>query len=262
MSSGPRLLRALPSGMPPPGRLVSIAERPDLRPAMTDVNVSAWPEFMLHDPVANEHWHRLWEDYPSFQQVLLDDGGDVVACFNSAPLVWDGTVAGLPEGWDDQFLRTVDDLDTGRRPNTLGALQVTVRADRRGDRLSGHMLAAMRESASAAGYDTVIACVRPTLKHRYPLVPVEVYAAWLREDGLPFDPWLRVHARAGGEVVRSSPASMTIGGSVADWRDWTALEFPVTGPYIVDGALVPVDIDIERDRGVYRDPNVWMIHRL
>ena len=35
---------------------------------------------------------------------------------------------------------------------------------------------------------------------------------------------------------------------------------PGGGSYVVDGALVPVEIDRERDRGSYREPNVWMRH--
>ena len=31
-------------------------------------------------------------------------------------------------------------------------------------------------------------------------------------------------------------------------------------PYVVPGALVPVEIDRERDEGLYVEPNVWMVH--
>jgi hypothetical protein len=124
------------------------------------------------------------------------------------------------------------------------------------------MIEAMREVALEAGFDDVIACVRPTEKARYPLLPIETYAAWRRDDGLPFDPWLRVHARAGARIVRASPRSMTIAGSIAEWEEWTGMRFPASGQYVVEGALAPVEIDVEADRGVYLDPNVWMVHGL
>ena len=38
------------------------------------------------------------------------------------------------------------------------------------------------------------------------------------------------------------------------------MTFPETGAYVVPGALVPVEIDRERDEGLYVEPNVWMIH--
>jgi hypothetical protein len=40
------------------------------------------------------------------------------------------------------------------------------------------------------------------------------------------------------------------------------MRFPESGNYVVPGALQPVEIDRERDEGVYEDPNVWMNHRL
>jgi hypothetical protein len=88
------------------------------------------------------------------------------------------------------------------------------------------------------------------------------YVAWRRPDGLPADAWLRVHERAGGQIARVAPDSMAITGSIAEWRTWTGLDFPVSGPYVLDGALEPVQIDLEADRGEYHDANVWVIHRV
>jgi GNAT superfamily N-acetyltransferase len=229
---------------------------------MADVNVSVWPEFMLNDPVANEHWGRLRDDFADFQLVLLDEAGEIVAANNSAPLAWDGTDAGLPVGWDDQLLRSVAGHDARVPWDALGALQVTVRADRQGSGYSGVMVNAMRANAAARGYRAVIACVRPTDKARYPLIPIEVYARWTRPDGLPFDPWIRLHVRLGGRVAHASPASMRIEGSVAEWREWTGLDFPGSGDYLPEGAAAPVSVDVDADRGVYLDPNVWVVHGL
>jgi hypothetical protein len=44
-------------------------------------------------------------------------------------------------------------------------------------------------------------------------------------------------------------------GEVGD--PWPELE---SDDYIVPGALVPVQIDRERDEGRYVEPNVWMRH--
>jgi hypothetical protein len=246
--------------LPAGHRLVSVADEPALwRPA--DLMCSnSWPELMLQDPVAHRCWSRLHDDWPEYQLVLVDGAGEIAAAAQAAPLRWDGTDDGLPDGWDAQFERSVADLDAGRRPDTLGAIQICVAAGRRGQNLSGVMLNGMRQTAVEAGLKAVIACVRPTEKGRYPLLPIETYAAWRRADGLPFDPWMRVHARVGGRIVRASPQSMTIAGTVREWQEWTGLTFPVSGPYVVDGALSPVEIDLTADCGVYYDPNVWMIH--
>jgi GNAT superfamily N-acetyltransferase len=251
---------ALP--IPPDHTLVSVAERPDVWGPMNDLDDAVWPEFMKHDPVANRLWPRLRTSFGAHQLALLDAGGAVVAAQNAAPIAWDGTVAGLPDGWDDQFVRSVTGID-GRIPATaLGALQVVVRADRRGRGLAVLMLEAMRANAIAHGLRSVLACVRPTQKADYPLIPIEAYSRWTRPDGLPFDAWIRIHARLGGRIVRGSPRSMTIPGSVADWRAWTGLTFPGSGDYLLPGATSVLTIDVERDIGIHHDENVWMIHDL
>ncbi|MGO9205855.1 MAG: hypothetical protein ACLQBX_06665 [Candidatus Limnocylindrales bacterium] len=55
---------------------------------------------------------------------------------------------------------------------------------------------------------------------------------------------------------------MMISSSVAEWQAWTGLAFAVCGPYIVEGALAPIQIDLAGDRGIYHDPNVWVVHSL
>ncbi len=116
----------------------------------------------------------------------------------------------------------------------------------------------MRRVAAAAGYAALIAPVRPTWKERYPLIPLERYAHWRRDDGLPFDPWIRLHVRLGAELAEVCPESMRVTGTVAEWEEWTGMHFPEDGDYVVPGALVPVTF--AEGLGVYVEPNVWMRH--
>jgi hypothetical protein len=88
------------------------------------------------------------------------------------------------------------------------------------------------------------------------------YLTWQDDDGLPFDPWLRVHVRAGARIVKACSQSMVISRSVADWQEWTGLVFPESGRYIVPQALVPVEINREENRGIYIEPNVWIEHQV
>ena len=192
--------------------------------------------------------------------MLLDDTGRLVALGNAMPLVWDGTDDGLPEGWREQVLRSVADTDAGNAMNTLGAMQIAMRGDLRGAGLSGTMVGAMRAAARAAGYRAVIACVRPTEKDRYPLVPIERYAFWTREDGLPFDPWMRLHARLGARVVRASPRAMMVRGTVADWESWTGMAFPDRARTSCRGRPSRSSSIASATRALYYDQNVWMVH--
>jgi hypothetical protein len=129
-----------------------------------------------------------------------------------------------------------------------------------GKGLSGEIIKGMAGVAGAAGFQCLIAPVRPTWKERYPLTPLEDYMQWRRGDGLPFDPWIRLHQRLGADVLAVAPRSLDIRGTVAQWEEWTEMAFPATGEYVVPGALVPVRIDRERDEGRYVEPNVWMRH--
>jgi GNAT superfamily N-acetyltransferase len=246
----------LPAGF----SLVSYAERPDLIDPADRFNGAVWPEYMLNDQAAARNWDLLHTVFRELQLVLLDASGAIAATNNSAPLTWDGTDAGLPDGWDAQFDQTRADLEGGQPPNTLGAIQIVVDPERRGTGLAGLMLQAMRANARAHGLSALIACVRPTDKHRYPLIPIERYAFWTRPDGEPFDAWIRLHHRLGGRVVRGSPNAMTMRGTVAEWEAWTGLSFPGSGDYLLPIATNPMTMDLERDEGVYHDANVWMVH--
>ena len=208
----------------------------------------AWPEIVFHDPVSNEYWSRLYEERPEFQFALVEEGR-AIAEGNSIP------VGGMPASWRDAFPTGFGD----GAPDRLCALAILIDPDRQGEGLSRVMLEHMRGLAAERGWE-LVAPVRPSLKHRYPLTPIERYVEWRREDGLLFDPWLRAHERLGAELVGIAEDSLVAQGTVAELEEWCGLAFPETGSYVVEGALVPVAIDRERDRGDYREPNVWMRH--
>jgi len=261
VTTGERLA-AFGLALPVGHTLVSLAERPDLTPAHDHLNGSAWPEFMLQDRVVWAYWDRLFDDFGRFQCSLLDAAGEPVAGLNCAPLAWDGTEDDLPAGWDQQIIRTFGGLDAGTTPDTLGAVQIVVREDRQGAGLAGVMVQGMRALAREQGFAALIACVRPTAKDQDPYADIDEYAFRVRDDGLPLDPWIRLHVRLGGRVVRGEAESMRMEGTVAEWREWTGLPFPVSGLYTPPFAAAPVDIDLEADRGVYLDPNAWVVHWL
>lgn len=239
----------------------SIAERPDLLDETDHMNGGGWPEFMLHDPVADKHFWRLYDTFPEFQVILVDAAVRVIGCGNTIPVTWDGTANGLPDrGWDAALELGVANQAQGIAPTTLSAIQVVVAKEHQGKGLSQHVLQAMKATAQRHGLDALIAPVRPNLKHRYPLTPMERYVGWQHSDGLPFDPWLRTHARIGGQFMKVCPQSMTIHAAVAAWEGWTGMRFPDSGDYIVPGALNPVAVNVETDVGLYVEPNVWMRH--
>jgi GNAT superfamily N-acetyltransferase len=242
-------------------QVVSLAARPELTLPALELLAAGWPEFMQHDPAAERYQPRLATELAAFQVLLVDEKDELAAVGVSIPFAWDGTMGGLPAGWDAVVEQGIDDLDGQRRPTALSALSITVAPERHGQGLSRRVIHGLRQAAAGAGLETMLVAARPTGKSVYPLTPMDRYMRWTLSDGAPFDPWLRTHWRLGAELLEVCPASMEITGDVATWEAWTGMRFPDSGPYVVPEALVPVEIDRERDLGRYLEPNVWIRHR-
>jgi GNAT superfamily N-acetyltransferase len=246
-----------------PERIVLASERPGLADRGDALTPEVWPEYNLHGDVTNAYWKRILDELPELQFVLWDEDADaVLAQGHTIPFAWDGTPGGLPDGFDGLLVDAFALREAGGAANALSALAVEIAPEHRGRGTSATMLAAMKNLARAHDLRTLVAPLRPSWKERYPLVPIERYAAWTREDGLPFDPWIRTHARLGAHVVRCDERSLAITGTVAEWESWTDMAFPESGEYVFPRGLAPVSISRERDRGLYYEPNVWVEHPL
>ena len=242
--------------------VTTLADRPDLAPLLEDFD-SPWPEFMTHDPSSGLYYGDAAEHHAEYVLIAVDRAAPErpVAKGYSAPFSWDEDE--LPAGgWDTVIVRAAADRLAGRRGNRVSALEITIRPDLRGGGLSALMVDAMRRNAARLGHDALLAPVRPNGKHLHPDVPMASYIEQVREDGLPVDPWLRVHVRAGGTIERVAPRSMVIPGTLAEWRSWTGLPFDVSGPVHVPFALSPVHVDVDQDHAVYVEANVWVRHQL
>lgn len=249
-------------------RIVTIAERPDLKSKFADAEATdPWPAFMTEDPMAMLYYSDNRIVNAEFGMIAYDaaDPDQAIARAYCAPFAWDGDPAlgELPvDGWDGVIWRAARDRQVGAKPNLVSALEITIPTNLQGTGLSGKMLAAMRENVARLGFEHLVAPVRPSGKHLVPDLPIDEYAALVRDDGLPQDPWLRVHVRAGGKIVGTSPRAMVIPGSLAEWRSWTGLPFDQSGPVVVPKALVPVQCNVEHDFAVYVEPCVWVHHKL
>ncbi|WP_031169827.1 hypothetical protein [Streptomyces durhamensis] len=244
-------------------KVSSIAEQPDRLPALFEM-ADTWPEFVTNDPVGTAYFRRIAGELPEYALFAEDEHGEIVAHGFSVPfaLHTDGRRTLPARGWDQTLLWAFADLSHGTSPDTVSAVSITIAPHAQGHGLSAVMLSAMRDRARARGFCEVVAPVRPSAKHREPHTPITEYAHRVRPDGLPEDPWLRVHARAGAHIDSIAPASMTVGASLEEWRRWTGLPFDTAEDVEVPGALVPVRCEPERGYAVYVEPNVWMRHPL
>jgi len=249
-------------------RIVPLSQQPEQEPLLWgDEITSSWPEFMLKDPIASFYYEdpRL-ERYYDFVLVAYDDSAPnkILARSFSVPfcLGEDYGRKTLPDGGWDSVIRWADqDFLLERKANAVSALEINILSSARGQGLSGRMLQAMRDNVKRLGFEDLYAPVRPSQKHLEPDTPIEDYAHRMREDGLPTDPWLRVHLRAGGRIIKVAPYSMVIANTLESWREWTGLPFDQSGSCIVPQALVPVNISVEQNYAVYVEPNVWIHHK-
>jgi GNAT superfamily N-acetyltransferase len=158
------------------------AERPGRLPHASGLE-AVWPEFMYHDSVLDRLFGRVISEYSEFQFYVWDDEREeVVGAGNAIPTAWDGNGASLPDAGVDAVVEA-GFAEGAPSPNVLCALQIVISADCRGQGLSRRMIERMGEIGREHGLDTLIAPVRPSLKHRYPLTPMERYVTWRRPDG-------------------------------------------------------------------------------
>jgi len=228
------------------------------------ITETSWPEFMLHDPVANQNWYELFGRFEEYQFAMLDtETNRMAAMGNSLPFHWDKDLSELPErGWDWVFLQAIKDHKKGIAPNIQSAIQIAIHPDYQSQGLSAKMVQAMRAIGKSKGFKNLVAPVRPNQKSKYPLTSIDDYITWKTDEGLPFDAWLRVHARAGAKIIKPCHEAMTIHGTRAEWEEWTKLRFPQSGEYVIPGALNPMEMNVEKDEGIYIEPNVWMAHEI
>lgn len=241
-------------------KLVATTGRTDLDEQAADLFSEVWPEFIFHDLGVKPFLSRRAEYFADWDFYALDRRGRLVGAGYGVPLLWDGTIENLPEGYTDALGRSVGEHDSGVAPNTLVIMGAMVRKDELGQGWAGKVVQALRTQAIEVGLLSVIAPVRPTLKERYPLTDIETFAAWTRADGLPFDPWLRTHARLGATILGCAPRSQTMTGTVAEWESWTDLRLPSSGDYVIPQGLSVLHVDRAADTGTYHEPNVWMRH--
>ena len=245
-------------------KIISPNDLADYRSLAGDIADASWPEFMMHDPIAGENWHELFDRFNDYQFAMWDNEANRMAAMgNSVPFYWAEPLENLPEdGWDWVFLKAIEDHKNGVVPNIQSAIQINIHPDYQSKGLSMLMVKAIGAIGKSKGFQYLVAPVRPSQKSKYPLINIDDYVKWTTDNGLPFDAWLRVHVRAGARIIKPCHQAMTIRGTRAEWEEWTGIKFPQSGEYYIEGALNPIQMDIEKDEGVYIEPNVWMVHPL
>lgn len=243
-----------------PYSIVTLDDRPDLKKEIDRIHQLGWVKYMRMDPVGIKYWDILLDLFRRYQFLLLNSNGIPVACGHAIPFYWDGHVSSLPSGWDGVIEKGIRDVNQKTEANAVSALAIVIHPDYRGQGLSKIMVKELKRIVKENNSRQLVAPVRPSMKWKYPLIPMKDYCHWQREDGSPFDPWIRTHWQVGASIITVAEESMIIPAPIERWEAWLNMKFPSTGSYIIEDGLVPLEIDRTENSGVYIEPNVWMKH--
>lgn len=231
--------------------------RPEDSEACEAIERAVWSTF--HDQAEG----NIWIDYdPELHVVAERADGTIVATGDACPFAWDGRPETLPyHGWAEVIERAYELRETNApKPAFACALGISILPDARGTGLGLRMLSGLREAATAAGYKGLAAPVRPTEAWRMPHMTMAEFSRVRLPDGRHFDPWIRVHERAGGTIIGSCEDSITLQGSREQWEEWTGLRLPEQGFVLVDGANAYLTLG--GGIGVLTEGSVWLLHEL
>ncbi len=245
------------------GNLVirSRADSPGLMKAARAIEQAAWNElgYLNYTRAHYEHYPELLEIYSDYQLCLVDEETDYpVAVANCVPFVCSSSDDLPPEGWD--WVVESAARSRGGHANMLGALAISVPAVHRSKGYARLMIRCLIDLAERKGLRGLVAPVRPSAKVHHPWVPILEYINWIDESGRVYDPWLRSHLSAGGKLIGPCERSMVVHEPIAFWENWSKQKFEQSGAYALEGAIAPVEINLDRGTGTYEEPNVWVAY--
>jgi hypothetical protein len=235
------------------------ADSPAYAKAAVSIEQIVWRGLGYLDFSASFHdyYYRLLDHFADFQLCLVDRQRDyVVATANCAPLQLDRFGDWPDGGWDWMVQKAWTERD--RAPNLLAGLAVSIPAVYRSKGYAAILIRAMKELAVARGLAGPLIAVRPTMKAKFPALPIADYANQTDEHGHSYDSWLRTHIACGGRLEGFCDHSMHVCEPVAFWEIWLNRQFPASGFYDVPDGISQVNIDLENNCGTYTEPNVWV----
>lgn len=227
-------------------KVVTFKERPDLYDLQKQICGKAFPEFLYYSEIAAKTWEKMIAYFEEYQLLLLHEER-IMAVINCMPMNLDIPDNELPEeafNWGME--KGIKDFEAGKKINAALGIQIIIPAEYQGKGLSSIAAQELKNMCIRMGIKRLIIPIRPTLKSKYPINDIDKYIKWKNKDGLPFDPWLRVHVRKNAKIINACKKAVEINGTVNQWETWTNMKFPESGKYVVEGALCPVVINREK----------------
>ncbi len=189
--------------------MATLADRPDLPGATFGIpyadDSAAFMQGDLAALLVNSD--RLARRWPEYVIAVLGGDGVPVARGVSVPFAarTDGRDSYPAAGWDQIAVWAAEDAMDGITPDTVCALEIAVHPEYQLRGLSAIALRGLLDNSRRLGFARLVAPVRPPAKANEPMVAMTAYMNRTRSDGLPEDPWLRVHVRHGGQIITVAP---------------------------------------------------------
>ena len=220
----------------------------------------AFPEIILASPISKRLWPKLEEYYPECQLYLLNKEGQLIGFMNTIPIFWEGALKTLPdEGWDWLLEKGIQDYENKVKTNFLGGLQIIVTKEHLGQVNSRLLLREGKRIQRKHGFDKLIIPIRPTFKSKFPNMAMSTYLNY-KEEGQIYDPWIRTHLKGGAKVIKVCNKSMSVTAEIPFWEKLMNKKIESSGYYLVDGALNPVKLELEKNVGCYEEEKNWLYY--
>lgn len=233
---------------------------PSLKAQYKSTVRSAFPNIIFESEIVKHFWDKIETYFPEFQIFYIDENEKLIGFINAIPFYWDKPLDELPdEGWDWEVKIGVEGFENNIKPNCLGGLQIIVVKEHLGKGYSKLLIEEGKKLKEKLGFKNFLLPIRPTFKSKYPEMDMKDYIN-LKVDNKIYDPWIRTHLSSGAKIVKICPKAMHIYGDLPMWERLMDQKISKSGIYLVEGALNPVDINVEKDYGEYFEDNIWINH--
>jgi len=257
---------------------------PEAMVLFQDLEKPNWAPWLRFGPATLS---RQEEIFPEGQIILHDAIGNPTAMLSANRIDWDGNPDNLPT-WDGVAGQTYTYEDTfAPNGNTFVLMSMGVRENDKGNGQSNLILRAAKNYALSEGIEHITGDFRPSdfgkYKREFGNFNFNEYVMLQREDGQPYDGWIRNVTRQGMEILRTDPRAMVIEASISELEDyylehkpeqWWKVEDPVQIQYLLKWHqphenLENVDevwecgetgtwyIDRQNDKAIYIESNLW-----
>ncbi|WIV98619.1 non-ribosomal peptide synthetase [Kinneretia aquatilis] len=241
-------------------RVTSLALHPQWRRCFDALHAEAWPAYFAGSAVLGEAWDAMYQTFPQAQMLLREGRDTLLGIGNAVLLHWDGDAGSLPAGWEGALREGLAGAERGQNPNALVVLAGVIDPQHKSRKLAGLIVDGFKRLAAQLGLAHVLVALRPLDKVAHPQMAIADYAQLRDEQGRVFDRWLRLHLNAGGQLLGSEARSQRVEAPLTDWARWCGMPPAEAGSWTPGDTLAPVQLDPQRQVGVYEDPCIWVRH--